>query len=99
VTVNRYEVALFIALLPFYFAAFGLYQFMVFAVNRPLPTSEKIPHSLFWRGWNRVREDYGGLYPRSLVYQLAVACAATTAVIAVALVVLRWWEYTHGQLP
>jgi hypothetical protein len=99
VGVNRYETALFVALLPFYFGAFGLYQFMVFAVNRQLPTSEKIPHSLFWRGWNRVRHDYKRLYPRSSVYQLAVACAATTAVIAVAWVVLRWWEYTHGQLP
>ncbi len=50
VGVNRYETALFVVLLPFYFMAFGLYQFMVFAVNKRLAPSERIPHSLFWRG-------------------------------------------------
>ena len=93
---NRYETALFVALLPFYLVAFGLYQFMVFAVNKRLTTSERIPHSLFWRGWNRVRNDYKMLYPKSSVYQLSLACAVTVAVIAVAFVALRLWEYTHG---
>ncbi len=98
-TVNRYETALFVLVLPFYFAAFGLYQFMVFSVNRRLPTSEKIPHSLFWRGWNRVRNDYKRLYPSSSVYQLSVTCAVTVAVIALAFIALRVWEYAHGRLP
>ena len=96
---NSYETALFIAFLPFYFAAFGLYQFMVFAVNRRLPTSEKIPHSLFWHGWTRVRDDYKRLYPRSSVYQLAVVCAATVAAIALAFLAVRVWEYMYGRLP
>jgi hypothetical protein len=94
--VNRYETALFLALLPFYFVAFGLYQFMVFAVNKRVAASERIPHSLFWRGWNRVRHEYKRLYPRSSVYQLSLVCAATVAAIALAIVALRVWEYTHG---
>jgi len=98
-TVNRCETALFVLLLPFYFAAFGLYHFMVFAVNKRLPASEKIPHSLFWRGWNRVKDEHKALYPRSSVYQLSVVCAASVAAIALALVALRVWEYTHGRLP
>ena len=93
---NRFETALIVALLPFYFVAFGLYQFMVFAVNKRLVASERIPHSLFWRGWNKVRNSYQRLYPKSCVYQLSVACAFTVAVIALAFVALRVWEYTHG---
>ena len=99
VGVNRYETALFVALLPFYFVAFGLYQFMVFAVNKHLAASEKIAHSLFWRGWNRVRNNYKGLYPKSSIYQLSLLCAVTVAAIALAFVALRVWEYTHGGLP
>ena len=92
---NRYETALFIALLPFYLMAFGLYQFMIFAVNKRLTASEKIPHSLFWGRWNQVRDDYKRLYPTSSVYQLSLVCAATAATIALAFVALRVWEYTH----
>jgi hypothetical protein len=57
-----------------------------------------ILHSLFWRGWNRVRDNYKRLYPRSSVYQLSLVCAATVAAIALAFVALRVWEYTH-RLP
>ena len=96
VGVNRYETALFIALLPFYVVAFGLYHFMVLAVNKRLAASEGIPHSLFWRGWNRVRDDYKRLYPRRSLYQLSLACALTVAAIALAFVALIVWEYTHG---
>ena len=93
--VDRYETALFVALLPFYFAAFGLYQFMIFAVNKRLPAPERIPHSLFWRGWSRVRDNYRMLYPRSSVYRLSLTCAVTVAAIALAFVALRVWEYAH----
>jgi hypothetical protein len=96
VVVNRYEAALFIALLPFYMVAFGLYHFMVFAVNKRLAAADRIPHSLFWRGWNRVRNNYRKLYPKSSVYQIALACAVTVAAIAIAFIVLRVWEYTQG---
>jgi hypothetical protein len=94
--VNRYDTALFVAFLPFYFVAFGLYHFMVFAVNKRLAASERIPHSLFWRGWNRVRDNYRRLYPKSFVYQLSLACAVSVAAIACAFVALRVWEYAHG---
>jgi ABC-type maltose transport system permease subunit len=99
VRVNRYETALLVTFLPFYLVAFGLYHFMVLAVNNRLSASDKIPHSLFWRGWSRVRSDYKRFYPNSFVYQLSVVCAVTVAAIAVAFLALRVWEYTHGRLP
>jgi hypothetical protein len=99
VGVNRYETALFIVLLPFYFVAFGMYHLMVFAVNKHLAASERIPHSLFWRGWNGVRNNYKGLYPRSSIYQLSLLCAVSVAAVALAFVALRVWEYAHGRLP
>ena len=94
--VNRYQTFLLIVLVPFYLVALGLYHFMIFAVNRQLGVSERIPHSLFWRGWNRVRDNYKSLYPTSSVYQLSLACAVTVAAIALAFVGLSVWEYTHG---
>ena len=99
--VNRYETVLFVLWMPFYFIAFGLYHYMIFAVNRRLPAPEKIPHRLLlvWGGWNRVRDEYRKLYPRSSLYRLCVACAATVAAIAIVFVALRVWEYTHGRLP
>jgi hypothetical protein len=69
---------------------------MVIAVNRRRDPAEKVPHSLFGRGWNRVRNDYKMLYPQSPVYQLSLLCATTAAGIAVLFVALRIWEYTHG---
>lgn len=92
---NRAETILFIILLPFYFVAFGLHQFMIFAVNRKVDSSERIPHSLFWRGWNLVRDNYKRLYPKSSVHQLSLACAVTVTAAALALAGLRVWEYTH----
>jgi hypothetical protein len=38
------------------------------------------------------------LYPRSVVYPLAVLCAVTTAAIAVALASVSVYQYTH-HLP
>jgi ABC-type maltose transport system permease subunit len=96
---NKYETALYVLLLPFYFTAFGLYHFMVFSANNRLPASERIPHSLFWRGWNRVKNEYNRLHPKSFVYQLAVTCAVAVVLIAMALVALRFWEYARGRLP
>jgi hypothetical protein len=96
VGVNRYETALFVAFLPFYLLALSLYHFMIMAVNRRLDLGERVPHSLFWHGWNRVRNNYKTLYPRYPVYQLSVLCAATAAGIAVLFVALRIWEYAHA---
>lgn len=68
---------------------------MVFAVNRQLVASERIPHSLFCRGWNLVRDNYKRFYPKSSIYELSLVCAATVAIIAFAFVGLSLWEYTY----
>jgi ABC-type maltose transport system permease subunit len=96
---NRYETTLFVLFLPLYFTAFGVYHFMIFSVNNSLPVSEKIPHSLFWRGWNRVRDEYNKLHAKSHTYQLTVTCAVAVVIVAMALVALRLWEYARGRLP
>jgi ABC-type maltose transport system permease subunit len=96
---NKHETTLFVLFLPFYFTAFGLYHFMIFSVNNRLRGSEKIPHSLFWRGWNRVKNEHNRLHPRSFVYQLTVTYAVVVVLIAMALLALRSWGYTHGRLP
>lgn len=96
---NKYETALFLVFLPLYFTAFGLYHFMIFSVNSRLSISERIPHSLFWRGWNRVKDEYNNLHPKSYMYQLTLTCAITVVLVATALVALRFWEYAHGRLP
>jgi hypothetical protein len=99
VCVNRYEAALVVAFLPLYFVAFGLYQYMVFAVNNRLAASERIQHSLFWRGWSRVRDNYERFYPNSFVYQISTTCSMVVVAIALAFLGLRLWEYAHGRLP
>ena len=108
VPVNRYETALFLVFATFGVALFGLYHFMIYAVNKRLPTSDRIPHVRISRGglwlshgfeWNRVRNDYKRLYPSSFINQVMVGCIGPMAVVAIALVALRDWEYTHGRLP
>jgi hypothetical protein len=41
------KTVLFVLFLAFYVAAFSLYQFMVFAVNRQLPTDSSLPNRGF----------------------------------------------------
>ena len=50
VAVNRYETALFLVFAAFWLALFGLYHFMIYAVNKRLPTSNRIPHMRVSRG-------------------------------------------------
>jgi hypothetical protein len=66
----------------FYFAAFFLYHFMVFRVNKNLPPGERIPHSLTFGQRDRLGTEYKALYPRSVVYQLTLLCAFTLIVLA-----------------
>lgn len=99
VGVNVYEKALLVALLPLYFAALGLYHFMIFRVNQKAAASERIPHSLFWRRWSRVKDNYRSFYPGSSVYRLSLACSVAVAAIAIAFVALRIWEYGRHPLP
>lgn len=97
-SVNKPEATLFVLLFPFYFAVLGLYHFMVFAVNKRLPARMRIPHSLFWSGWNRVRDEYRNFYPKSSAYGLTLACAVVVALLALAIVGVRVWEYATGRL-
>jgi hypothetical protein len=83
--------------LVFYFAAFGLHNFMVMKANKGLPEDDQLPYSLHLRGWNRVAKEYQRFYPRSQVYPLALGCAIATLVLAVGFVVVRFWDLTKGK--
>lgn len=80
---NRYETMLFCGFIVFYLPAFGLYHLMVLRVNRQLPSDRRIPHSLFWGGWNRLSSEFERFYPRSLLYQFTLTCAVICLIIAV----------------
>jgi hypothetical protein len=81
----------------FYFAAFFLYHFMVFRVNRFLPPGERIPHSLTFAQRDRLAAEYKSLYPRSIVYRLTLLCAFTLIVLAALFAGLRIWAATAGK--
>ncbi len=92
---NSTEAALFLAFVLFYLVAFGLYQLMVFKLNRFRRPDSKIPHRLFWGGWKLVETEYKTAYPKSSVYQLSLSSAVSALVIGLGLAVLRIWEYMH----
>ena len=77
----------------FYLPAFSLFHFMIFRVNSNLAPDRRVPHSLYWGGWGRLRSEYISLYPRSCVYQLTLWCHVTIVVLAVSFFALRFWEY------
>lgn len=81
----------------FYFIALFLYHFMVFRVNRFLPPSERIPHSLTFGHKERLAAEYKSLYPRSTVYQLTLLCAFTLIALAVVFAGLRIWAALAGK--
>ena len=81
----------------FYFAAFFLYHFMVFRVNRNLPPNERIPHSLTFGQRDRLATEYKSLYPRSIVYQLTLLCAVSLIVLAAVFAGMRVWEAATGR--
>ncbi|HTS04665.1 MAG TPA: hypothetical protein VMP68_03710 [Candidatus Eisenbacteria bacterium] len=80
-----------------YFAAFFLYHFMVFRVNRFLPPGDRIPHSLTFGQKDRLAAEYKSLYPRSIVYQLTLLCAFTLIVLAAVFAGLRIWAAAAGK--
>jgi len=106
---NRTETGLFIFFASFWVALFGVYHFMIYAANKQLPASNRIPHlrvyrrGLWWGShgfeWGRVTNEYKRLYPTSLVNYVWIGCLWSIVVIAIAFVFLRVWEYTHGRLP
>jgi hypothetical protein len=81
----------------FYFAALSLYHLMVFRVNKNLPFSERIPHSLAFGQRDRLAQEYRALYPRSILYQLTRLCAVTVFLLAVAFATLRIWDAARGK--
>lgn len=94
---NPYEKALFIAFLALYLPAFGLFQWMIFRVNRELPSNLRIPHSLYFGGWNRLVSEYKRFYPESRLYQFTLACAVICLIIAVGFSGFRIWEYIAAR--
>jgi hypothetical protein len=87
---SQYDTALFLLILALYFPAFGLYHLMVYRVNREQPPDRRIPHSLFWGHWSRLRTAYNSFYPRSIVYQLTLSSAVSVLILALALLALRF---------
>jgi hypothetical protein len=81
----------------FYFAALFLYHFMVFRVNKNLPPSERIPHSLTFGQRDRLGTEYKALYPRSIAYQMTVLCALSLIVLAAVFAGIRIWEAATGR--
>jgi hypothetical protein len=81
----------------FYFAAFFLYHFMVFRVNRFLTPGERIPHSLTFGQRDRLAAEYKSLYPTSIVYQLTLLCAFTLIVLAAVFAGFRIWAAVTGK--
>lgn len=92
---NQPEKFLLIVFLAIYLPAFGLFHYMVSAVNSNLSPERGIPHSLYWGGWGRLRSEYISLYPRSCMYQLTLWCHITIVVLAGLFFTLRIWEYLH----
>ncbi len=88
---------LFIGFIAFYLPAYGLFQWMVYKVNRNLPPDRRISHSLYFGGWKRLAREYKSFYPRSFLYQFTVTCAVTCLIIAVGLAGFRAWEYATGR--
>ena len=70
---------------------------MVFRVNRVLPPSERIPHSLTFGQRERLGAEYKSLYPRSIVYQLTLLCAFTLIALALVFAGLRIWVAVTGK--
>jgi hypothetical protein len=90
---NPQDKGMFISFLAVYLPTFGLFHFMIFRVNRNLPMSRRIPHSLSRGNWTNLANAYKEFYPRGILYRLSLSGAITLLVIAVAMFVLRFWEY------
>jgi hypothetical protein len=76
--------------------SFGLFHLMIFEVNRQLPGDE-IPHSLYWGGWNKLRNLYRTLYPGSSLYSVVITLTSVGLTFAVAAACVLWWQYAVGK--
>ena len=87
---SRYDTALLVSILAAYFPAFGLYHLMIYRVNKEVPPDRRIPHSLSWGHWSRLRSEYKSCYPRSILYPLTLSCAFVLLSLALTLVAFRF---------
>ncbi len=94
---NRYQTILFGGFIALYLPALGLYHWMVFRVNQRLPPDRRIPHSLYWGGWNRLRNEFERFYPSSPLYQIALTLTATCLIIAVLFAGFSILQYAIGK--
>ena len=102
---SKYDKWMLIALFLLYVSTLGLVYFMVLRVNRNVPRSRRIRFlnivswggsaRLSWADWTKLPNEYKRFYPRSILYRVAVSGAITMLVIAVAMFVLRFWEYAR----
>lgn len=81
----------------FYLAAFFLYHFMVFRVNKNLSPAERIPHSLTFGHRDRLAIEYKSQYPRSIIYRLTLLCAVSLNALAAVFAGIRIWEAASGR--
>lgn len=94
---NRIEDILLAGFIAFYLIVFGLYHLMVSKANQQLPPHSKIPRSLapsVFR-WNSFATEYKRVFPRSLLYKIALTCAVADLIIALFFVGFRIWLYTR----
>ena len=83
----------------FFVAAFLLYHFMVFRVNKHLAPDEKFSYPLPPGQLNQLTALYKSLYPKSIVYHLTLVSAITMILLAIAFTALRIWNYAEGYQP
>jgi len=95
---GRYETAVFVLFIAVFLPTFATYHFMVFRVNQHLEQDEKIPHSTSFLTWHRLGPIYTTQYPPSPLYRLTTQSAIVLLLLAVAMVVLRAWEYSAGRM-
>jgi hypothetical protein len=106
--VNPIDRTLCLIFMAFWIALFGVYHYMIYAVNKHLTASSRIPHIRIsqdgmWGShgfeWNAVLKEYRRLYPNGFASTATAVCLVSIATLAVAFVCLRIWEYTHGRMP
>jgi len=93
---NQYDQGLFIAFIVLCIYTMGLLYYMILRVNHNLPQSQWIPFSASRGRWKRLAAEYKSFYPRSILPQLMESNAYAMLIVAVATLVVRFWEYANG---
>jgi hypothetical protein len=93
---NRYDQGFFITFIVLGLDTMGLLYFMIFSVNQKLPQSRWVSFSVSRGRWKRLATEYKSFYPRSILPRSMESCAYAMLVVALATVVIRFWEYAIG---